>query len=94
MSAALVIAAGVTISCDIATAVTGDAAGVASANSEIINSNATIAIGDIPTAAPKLTRNEQTASGEGYKDRQVEIPRVLSKRFPSARQSQLRCEIF
>ena len=24
----------------------------------------------------------------------VEIPRVLSKRFPSARQSQLRCEIF
>lgn len=42
--------------CENAIAVTGEAAGVANANSEIINNKQTIPIGSIPIDVPKLTR--------------------------------------
>ena len=44
-------------SCVIATAVTGEAAGVAMANCDIKNNKATIAVGVMPICIPKLTIN-------------------------------------
>ena len=53
-NAALVISLGSAISCVIATAVTGDAAGVANANCANKNSNAIIPVGAKPTIEAKL----------------------------------------
>ena len=53
----LVITFGSAICCVIATAVTGEAAGVAIANWDIKNSNATIPVGGRPIIEPKRTKN-------------------------------------